>query len=418
MIISTNKKLVVGLEVGTTKVVTLVGEISIDSKIKIVGIGICKSKGIEQGRINNLDSVVSCIQKSIYQAETMANCNITSVYLSLSSKYINCQNEIGIVPISEDEVTKEDIENVIHTAKSVKILNEHHILHVIPQEYSIDQQSGIKNPIGLSGIRMQVRVHLITCHQNIAKNIIKAVETCNIKVDQVIFAGLASSKSVLSKEERKLGVCMIDIGGGTIDFTTYIDGFIQDSQVIPYAGNIVTKDISYAFNTSYSDSEIIKINYESALKTNIESLNNIELSEEHQNLFQNIQFGTVSEVIESRYNELLTLINNRIIYVQKKLYKEGRKNQLSSGIVLTGGASTISLISKCAEKIFKNKIRIAKPANISGLTENINKPHYSTVVGLLHYGKEFYLQSQNIKKESSFIEKWFKHINNWFKKEF
>lgn len=418
MIISTNKKLVVGLEVGTTKVVTLVGEISIDSKIKIIGVGICKSKGIDKGRINNLDSVVSCIQKSICQAETMANCNITSVYLSLSSKYINCQNEIGIVPISEDEVTKEDIENVIHTAKSVKILNEHHILHVIPQEYSIDQQSGIKNPIGLSGTRMQVRVHLITCHQNIAKNIIKAVETCNIKVDQVIFSGLASSKSVLSKEECKLGVCMIDIGGGTIDFTTYIDGFIQDSQVIPYAGNIVTKDISYAFNTSYSDSEIIKINYESALKINIESSSNIELSEKHQNLFQNIQFGAVSEVIESRYNELLTLINNRIIYIQKKLYKEGRRNQLSSGIVLTGGASSISLIKKCAEKIFRNKIRIAKPINISGLTENINEPHYSTVVGLLHYGKEFYLQSQNLKKESSFIEKWFKQINNWFKKEF
>ncbi|QIQ41254.1 MAG: cell division protein FtsA [Buchnera aphidicola (Aphis urticata)] len=418
MIISTNKKLVVGLEVGTTKVVALVGEISIDSKINIIGIGICKSKGIDKGRINNLDAVVSCIQESIYQAETMANCNITSVYLSLSSKYINCQNEIGIVPISEDEVTKEDIENVIHTAKSVKILNEHHILHVIPQEYSIDQQSGIKNPIGLSGTRMQVRVHLITCHQNIAKNIIRAVETCNIKVDQVIFSGLASSKSVLSEEECKLGVCMIDIGGGTIDFSTYIDGFIQDSQVIPYAGNIVTKDISYAFNTSYSDSEIIKINYESALKTNIDSLNNIELSEKNQNLFQNLQFNTVSEVIESRYNELLTLINNRIIYVQNKLYQEGRKNQLSSGIVLTGGASTISLISQCAERIFQNKVRIAKPINISGLTENINEPHYSTVVGLLHYGKEFYLQSENIKKESSFIEKWFKQINNWFKKEF
>ncbi|QCI17042.1 cell division protein FtsA [Buchnera aphidicola (Aphis helianthi)] len=418
MIISTNKKLVVGLEVGTTKVVTLVGEILIDNTIKIIGIGICKSKGIDKGRINNLDTVVSCIKESVHQAEIMANCNITSVYLALSSKYINCQNEIGIVPISEDEVTEEDIENVIHTAKSVKILNEHHILHVIPQEYSIDQQSGIKNPIGLSGIRMQVRVHLITCHQNIAKNIIKAVETCNIKVDQVIFSGLASSKSVLTEEECKLGVCMIDIGGGTIDFTTYIDGFIQDSQVIPYAGNIVTKDISYAFSKSYNDSEIIKINYGSLLKSSIESSNNIEFSEKHQNAFKNIQLDIVSEVIESRYNELLTLINNRILYIQNQLYKEGRKHQLSSGIVLTGGASTISLINKCAEKVFQNKVRIAKPINISGLTENITEPHYSTVVGLLHYGKESYLQSKNIKKESSFLEKWFKQINNWFKKEF
>lgn len=418
MIISTNKKLVVGLEVGTTKVVTLVGEILIDSTIKIIGIGICKSKGIDKGRIDNLDAVVSCIQESIYQAEIMANCNITSVYLSLSSKYIHCQNEIGIVPISEDEVTKEDIENVIHTAKSVKIPNEHHILHVIPQEYSIDQQSGIKNPIGLSGTRMQVRVHLITCYQNIAKNIIKAVETCNIKVDQVIFSGLASSKAVLTEEECKLGVCMIDIGGGTIDFTTYIDGFIQDSQVIPYAGNIVTKDISYAFSTSYADSEIIKTNYNCSLKSPIESSIDSKLFEKYQNLLKNIQPDTISEVIESRYNELLTLINNRIIHIQNQLYKEGRKYQLSSGIVLTGGASTIALLNKYAEKIFQNKVRIAKPINISGLIENISEPHYSTVVGLLHYGKEFYLQSKNIKKESSFIERWFKQINNWFKKEF
>lgn len=418
MIISTNKKLVVGLEVGTTKVVTLVGEILIDSTIKIIGIGICKSKGIDKGRIDNLDAVVSCIQESIYQAEIMANCNITSVYLSLSSKYINCQNEIGIVPISEDEVTKEDIENVIHTAKSVKIPNEHHILHVIPQEYSIDQQSGIKNPIGLSGTRMQVRVHLITCYQNIAKNIIKAVETCNIKVDQVIFSGLASSKAVLTEEECKLGVCMIDIGGGTIDFTTYIDGFIQDSQVIPYAGNIVTKDISYAFSTSYADSEIIKTNYNCSLKSPIESSIDSKSFEKYQNLLKNIQPDTISEVIESRYNELLTLINNRIIHIQNQLYKEGRKYQLSSGIVLTGGASTIALLNKYAEKVFQNKVRIAKPINISGLIENISEPHYSTVVGLLHYGKEFYLQSKNIKKESSFIERWFKQINNWFKKEF
>nr|AAC46068.1 cell division protein [Buchnera aphidicola] len=418
MIISKNRKLVVGLEIGTTKVVTLVGEVLTNGKIKIIGIGICQSNGIDKGRINDLDAVISCIRESIHQAEIMANCQITSVYLSLSSKYINCPNEIGIVPISEDEVTKEDIENVIHTAKSVKILNEHHILHVIPQEYSIDQQSGIKNPIGLSGTRMQVRVHLITCHQNMAKNIIKAVEKCDIKVDQVIFSGLASSKAVLTEDECKLGVCMIDIGGGTIDLITYIDGSIQDSQVIPYAGNIVTKDISYAFSTSYSDSEKIKIKYGSAIKLSPGTSKNIDLSSKYGNFQKNLQQDTVIEVIDSRYNELLHLINNRILYVQKKLYKEGRKYQLTGGIVLTGGASTISFLTECAEKIFQKKIRIAKPLNISGLTDNVTEPHYSTVVGLLHYGKEFYFDDTNQKREISFIEKWFQKISNWFKKEF
>lgn len=322
MIISKNRKLVVGLEISTTKVVTLVGEILTDGTIKIIGVGICESQGIDKGRINNLDSVISCIQESIQQAETMANCQITSVYLSLSSKYINCQNEIGIVPISDDEVTTEDIENVIHTAKSVKILNEHHILHVIPQEYSIDQQSGIKNPIGLSGTRMQVKVHLITCHQNIAKNIIKAVEKCGVKVDQVVFSGLASSKAVLTEDECKLGVCMIDIGGGTIDITTYIDGSIQDSQVIPYAGNIVTRDISYAFSTSYSDSENIKITYGSAIKIPPEVSKNINLTNKSGEFQKNLQQDTVIEVIESRYTELLHLVNNRILYVQKNFIRK------------------------------------------------------------------------------------------------
>lgn len=418
MIVSKNRKLVVGLEIGTNKVATLVGEVLTDLQIKIIGTGICHSKGIDKGRINNLDAVVECIKESIHQAEIMANCQITSVCLSLSNKYINCQNEIGIIPISEDEVTKEDIENVIHTAKSVKIPNEHHILHVVPQEYSIDQQSGIKNPIGLSGTRMQVRVHLITCHQNIAKNIIKATEKCDIKVDQVIFSGLASSKAVLTEDECKLGVCMIDIGGGTIDFTTYIDGCIEDSQVIPYAGNIVTKDISYAFSTSYVDSEKIKIKYGSALKLPPGTSKNIDLPEKYGNFQKHLPQDTVVEVIESRYTELLHLINNRILQVQKQLYKDGKKYQLSSGIVLTGGGSKILFLAECAEKIFQKKIRIAKPLNISGLIDNIAEPNYSTVVGLLHYGKEFYFNCENKKEENSFIERWFKKIHHWFKKEF
>ncbi|QCI19785.1 MAG: cell division protein FtsA [Buchnera aphidicola (Brevicoryne brassicae)] len=418
MIISKDRKLVVGLEIGTTKVVTLVGEILINNTVKIIGYGTCLSKGIDKGRVNNLDTIVSCIRESVNKAEIMADCHITSVYLSLSNKYINCQNEIGIVPISEDEVTKEDLENVIHTAKSVQIPNEHHILHVIPQEYSIDQQSGIKNPIGLSGVRMQVKVHLITCDQNMSKNIVKAVERCDLKVDQVIFSGLASSKSVLTQDERKLGVCMIDIGGGTIDFTVYIDGSIRHSEVIPYAGNIVTSDISYAFNTSYSNAENMKIQYGSAIKPPLGSSKNIDCSNINGNFQKILQQDALIEVIESRYIELLTLVNSKILNIQKKLHQKGEKYQLSSGIVLTGGGSNIAFLIDCSEKVFHKKVRIAKPLNISGLVENISEPNYSTVVGLLHYGKEFYINIEKKKKEISFFEKWFKQINNWFKKEF
>ncbi|WP_284443366.1 cell division protein FtsA [Buchnera aphidicola] len=418
MIISKDRKLVVGLEIGTTKVVTLVGEVLTDDTIKIIGFGTCFSKGIDKGRINNLDSIVSCIQESINKAEIMADCQITSVYLSLSNKYINSQNEIGMIPISEDEVTKEDLENVIHIAKSVQIPNEHQILHVIPQEYSIDQQSGIKNPIGLSGVRMQVKVHLITCHQNITKNIIKAVEKCDVKVDQVIFSGLASSKAVLTEDECNLGVCMIDIGGGTIDFTIYINGSIQYSQVIPYAGNIVTSDISYAFSTSYYEAENMKIQYGSTKKPSLGTSKNIDFSDTNSNFPKILQQDALIEVIESRYIELLSLVQNKIVYIQKKLHKKGEKYELLGGIVLTGGGSNISYLTDCAEKVFHKKIRVAKPFNVSGSIEEITASHYSTVIGLLHYGKESYINIDKEKKENSFLEKIFKQINNWFKKEF
>ncbi|QIQ41809.1 MAG: cell division protein FtsA [Buchnera aphidicola (Microlophium carnosum)] len=418
MIISKDRKLVVGLEIGTTKVVTLVGEVLIDDTIKIIGFGTCSSRGIDRGRINDLESIVSCIRESINQAEIMADCQITSVYLSLSNKYINCQNEIGMIPISEDEVTKEDLENAIHIAQSVQIPNEHHIIHVIPQEYSIDQQSGIKNPIGLSGVRMQVKVHLITCHQNMAKNIIKAVEKCNIQVDQVIFSGLASSKAVLTEDECNLGVCMIDIGGGTIDFTIYINGSIQYSQVIPYAGNIVTSDISYAFSTSHHDAENMKIKYGSTKKPSLGTSKNIDFSDTSNHFQKTLQQDALIEVIESRYIELLSLVQDKIIQMQKKLYKKGEKYELLSGIVLTGGGANIADLTDCAEKVFHQKIRIAKPFNISGLIEKITEPYYSTVIGLLYYGKESDVNIDKKKKENFFLEKIFKRINNWFKTEF
>ncbi|QCI21524.1 cell division protein FtsA [Buchnera aphidicola (Hyadaphis tataricae)] len=418
MIISKDRKLVVGLEIGTTKVVTLVGEMLLDNRIKVIGYGVSFSKGIDKGRINNLNAIVNCIQESIKKAEQMADCHITSVYLALSNQYIHCQNEIGIVPISEEEVTKEDLDNVIYTAKSVQIPNEHYILHVIPQEYSIDQQSGIKNPIGLSGIRMQVKVHLITCDQNMSKNLIRAVEKCGVKVDQLIFSGLASSNAILTEDERKLGVCIIDIGGGTIDFAIYINGSIKHSQVIPYAGNIVTSDISYAFCVSHDDAENMKIQHGSAIKPPLGSSKNIDCSNINSNLQAILQQDALIEVIESRYIELLKLVENQISKIQKKLQKQGEKYDLSSGIVLTGGGSKIPFLTHCAEKVFHKKVRIGNSLNMFDLQDDINEPNYTTVIGLLHCGKELYMNTEKIEKKYSYFTKWFNQINNWFKKEF
>ncbi len=259
MIKATDRKLVVGLEIGTAKVAALVGEVLPDGMVNIIGVGSCPSRGMDKGGVNDLESVVKCVQRAIDQAELMADCQISSVYLALSGKHISCQNEIGMVPISEEEVTQEDVENVVHTAKSVRVRDEHRVLHVIPQEYAIDYQEGIKNPVGLSGVRMQAKVHLITCHNDMAKNIVKAVERCGLKVDQLIFAGLASSYSVLTEDERELGVCVVDIGGGTMDIAVYTGGALRHTKVIPYAGNVVTSDIAYAFGTPPSDAEAIKV---------------------------------------------------------------------------------------------------------------------------------------------------------------
>jgi cell division protein FtsA len=417
MIKSTDRKLVVGLEIGTTKVAVLVGEILTDNTINIIGIGNCPSKGMDKGNVNDLESIIKCIKKSVNEAEIMADCQISSLYLALSTKDIFCQNEIGIVPISDNEVTKEDIENAIHISKSVKIKHEYNILHVIPKEYAIDQQSGIRNPLGLSGIRMQVDVHLITCHHDIEKNIIKAIEKCGLHVDKLIFSGLAASEAVLKKEEKELGVCMIDIGGGTMDITIYINGSLEHSHVIPYAGNLVTNDIAYAFSISKKNAERIKINYESTIPPVINNTETIEILNV-QNDDHSLQKETLIKIIEARYTELLTLVQHEVQKIQEKLYQKGVKNKLHGGIVLTGGAAQMKLLIKYAKKIFKAPVRIGYPYKITGLKKNDQELYYSTIVGLLHYGKDYYLNNeQEIREKKSFTQ-FLKKINNWFKKEF
>lgn len=416
MIKSLNKNLIVGLEIGTNKVVALVGEKTQDQKVNIIGIGNCASKGIYKGRINDLESIVLCIQNVLKQLEKMSKCQISSVYLSLSGKHINYQNENGMIILSKQEVTHEDIEKVVHTAKSIKMSDERRILHVIPQEYSVDQQKKIKNPIGLSGIRMSADVHIITCNDDIAKNIIKAVEICGVKVDQLIFSGLASSFAVLNKEDIESGVCLVDIGGSTMDIMIYVEGSLQYTKVIPYAGNSVTNDISYAFSTSLNEAELIKIKY--GCMYIINKKENIEIASNNKKNIKVLKSQMLFEVIEPRYRELLNLINNEILNAQKILKMKGSNFYLSAGIVLTGGGSQILGLSDYAQNIFNNQVRIGQPIYAKGVVNNIIYPSYSTVIGLLYYNKTFYLDNEYNNEKKNFFSKWFNIINNWFKKEF
>ena len=304
-----------------------------------------------------------------------------------------------MVPISEEEVTQEDVENVVHTAKSVRVRDEHRVLHVIPQEYAIDYQEGIKNPVGLSGVRMQAKVHLITCH---------------------IFAGLASSYSVLTEDERELGVCVVDIGGGTMDIAVYTGGALRHTKVIPYAGNVVTSDIAYAFGTPPSDAEAIKVRHGCALGSIVGKDESVEVPSVGGRPPRSLQRQTLAEVIEPRYTELLNLVNEEILQLQEKLRQQGVKHHLAAGIVLTGGAAQIEGLAACAQRVFHTQVRIGAPLNITGLTDYAQEPYYSTAVGLLHYGKESHLngEAEVEKRVTASVGSWIKRLNSWLRKEF
>ncbi|MGL5758063.1 cell division protein FtsA [Plesiomonas sp.] len=415
---ATDRKLVVGLEIGTFKVSALVGEVLPDGMLNIIGVGSSSSRGMDKGGVNDLESVVKSVQRAVDQAELMADCQISSVYLALSGKHISCQNEMGIVPISDEEVSQEDVDNVIHTAKSVKTKEEHRILHVIPQEFAIDYQEGIKNPVGLSGVRMQAKVHLITCHNDMAKNIVKAVERCGLKVDQLIFAGLASSYAVLTEDERELGVCVVDIGGGTMDIAVYTGGALRHTKVIPYAGNVVTSDIAYAFGTPPTDAEAIKVRHGCAMGSLVSREETVEVPSVGGRPPRSLQRQTLAEVIEPRYTELLNLVNDELQCLQEQLRQQGVKHHLAAGIVLTGGASQMEGLAECAERVFHTQVRIGQPLNLTGLTDYAQAPYYSTVVGLLHYGKESQMNEEADTEKQHSVGGMLKRLNGWLKREF
>ncbi|MDP2568830.1 cell division protein FtsA [Photobacterium damselae subsp. piscicida] len=414
-----DKKLIVGLDIGTSKVCALVGEILPDGNVNVIGVGNSPSKGMDKGGVNDLESVVKSVQRAIDQAELMIDdFQISSVYLSLSGKHIRCQTEKGMVPISDKEVTQDDVDNVIHTAKSVKISDEHRTLHVIPQEFAIDYQEGIKNPVGLSGVRMEASVHIITCHNDMARNIVKAVERCGLKVEQLIFSGLAASHAVLTPDERELGVCVIDIGGGTMDIAVWSGGALRHAEVIPYAGNVVTSDIAYAFGTPPGDAEEIKVRYGCALSELVSKDAKVDVPSVGGRPSRSLQSQTLAEVIEPRYTELLGLVNQKLVVIQEQLRETGVKHHLAAGIVLTGGAAQMEGLIECAERVFRNQVRIGQPLEIHGLTDYVQSPHFATAVGLLHYGKDSQTFDDSDVETKRSVTGFYSRFSGWLRKEF
>ncbi|GLX85905.1 cell division protein FtsA [Thalassotalea loyana] len=407
----TERNLVVGLDIGTSKISVAVGEITPDNKLSIVGVGNQPSRGMDKGGVNDLNLVIQSIKRAINEAELMADCHISSVYLGISGKHISCQNENGMVPINDKEVTQEDVDNVIHTARSVPISAERRLLHVLPQEFSIDVQDGIKSPIGMSGVRMEAKVHIVTCANDMAKNLVKCVERCELNADQLIFSALASSYAVVTEDEKELGICVVDIGAGTMDISVFTGGALRHTAVIPVAGNQVTSDIAKIFRTPLSHAEDIKVQYACALRNLVSMEENIEVPSVGGRPARSMSRHTLAEVVEPRYQELFELIH-------EELREAGLEEQIAAGFVLTGGAAKMQGVIEFAEEIFQMPVRLAQPHEVVGLKEYVNDPTYSTVVGLLHYGVLAAEQDNKEGKDSEGVTGLWSRLTAWFKGEF
>lgn len=372
-------RLIVGLDIGTSKVLAIVGEVAADGEVEIIGVGHHPARGMKKGVVVNIESTVQSIQRAIEEAELMAGCQIHSVYAGIAGSHISSFNSHGIVAIKDKEVGVGDMDRVIEAARALAIPTDQKVLHILPQEYIIDKQEGIREPIGMCGVRLEAKVHIVTGAVSAAQNIIKCVRRCGLEVDDVILEQLASSMAVLTEDEKELGVCLVDIGGGTTDICVFTDGAIRHTAVIPIAGDQVTNDIAVALRTPTQHAEEIKKQYGCALAQLSGSDETIEVPSVGDRPPRSLSRQTLAEVVEPRIEELYSLI-------VAELRRSGFEDVIGSGIVLTGGSSKLEGMVDLAEEVFHMPVRLGVPHGIRGLSGVVENPIYATGVGLVIFG--------------------------------
>ncbi len=407
----TDKNLIVGLDIGTSKVVAIVGEITPEGEIEIIGLGSHPSKGLKKGVVVNIESTVQSIQRAIEEAELMAGCQINSVYAGIAGSHIKSINSHGIVAIKDREVSEMDLDRVIDAARAVAIPADQRILHILPQEFIIDEQEGIREPIGMSGVRLEAKVHLVTGAVGAAQNIIKCVRRCGLEVDDIILEQLASSYSVLTEDEKELGVCLVDIGGGTTDIAVFSEGAIKHTAVIPIAGDQVTNDIAVALRTPTQYADEIKIKYACALRQLANADETIEVPSVGDRPPRKLSRQTLAEVVEPRYDELLSL-------VQAELRKSGFEDIIAAGIVMTGGSSKMDGVVDLAEEIFHMPVRLGSPQYVSGLSDVVSNPIHATGVGLLLFGEQHQSGGTQYFTNDGGIKGIWERMKSWFQGNF
>ena len=406
-----DKKLVVALDVGTSKIVVIVAELQEDGVLKIIGLGQHLSKGLKKGVVINIDSTMQAIQRAVEEAELMADCKIKDVYTGIAGSHIKSLNSHGMVKVRDSEVSQMDIDRVLETAQAITLPPDQQVLHVLTQEYVLDDQRDIKEPLGMSGMRLEVKVHIVSGAIAAAQNIIKCIKRCGLEVLELVLQPLASSEAVLTKDEKDLGVCLVDIGGGTTDIAIIKNGSIQHTTVIPIAGDQITNDIAVAFRTPLQSAEDIKINHGAATTLMASTNEIIEIPLVDGREPKKITTQALAQVIEPRVTELFELVRN-------ELQRSRMGNVIASGVVITGGSSMMKGIVNLGEKVFNMPVRIGIPRDVDGLLQVVENPRYATGIGLLKMAKDEIDSGQNHWPDGNLVVDLFKKMKMWFQGNF
>lgn len=406
-----NKDLIVSLDIGTSKIAAIVAEMRPESGLEIIGMGSAPSRGLKKGVVVNIESTVNAIQRALEEAELMADCKIREVYTGIAGSHIKSFNSHGMVGIKDKEVTQMDVERVVETAKAVNIPTDQQILHILNQEFIIDGQEDVREPLGMSGVRLEVKVHIVTGAVSAAQNIMKCVRRCGLSVCDLVLQPLASATAALSEDEKDLGVCLADIGGGTADVAVFTHGAIRHTAVIPIAGDQITNDIAMALRTPTKDAEDIKRRFGCALRQLADPHEMVEVPGVGDRGPRQLSRQTLAEVIEPRVEELYSLI-------QAELRRSGFEELLSSGIVITGGSSAMQGMVELGEEVFHMPVRLGMPHYLGGLAEVVRHPRFSTGVGLLLLGVQQRQRQELVKLQSGSLRQIFERMKNWFQGNF
>ncbi|MDR2076922.1 MAG: cell division protein FtsA [Desulfovibrio sp.] len=372
--------LIIGLDIGTTKICAVVGEAAEDG-VDIVGIGTSPSTGLRKGVVVNIEETVKSVQKALEEAELMAGCEIRTVYAGIAGSHIKGFNSHGVIAVKDGEVSQKDVDRALEAASAVAIPLDREVIHTLPQEYIVDDQRGIIHPLGMAGVRLEVKVHIVTGAVTSAQNIVRSCHRSGLDVSDIVLESLASAKAVLTEEERELGIALVDLGGGTTDIAIFADNTIKHTGVLALGGQNLTNDIAFGLRTPMASAERIKVKYGCALVDLVQQGEVIEVSSVGGREPRRLSRQVLAEICQPRMEEVLDLVD-------QELTRSGCKKLIGAGVVLTGGSSLIDGCQELGEQIFNLPTRIGYPRNVGGLKDVVNSPKYATAVGLLCYGAE------------------------------